>query len=39
MLIAPSVEAPLEAEIGKEFTSDRSKFNASAKEWTLKYAK
>ena len=39
MLIAPNVETPLEPEIGKIYSTDRNKFNQTAKEWTSKYAK
>jgi len=38
MMIAPTADSPLEADIGEVFTNDRKKFNATAKEWTKKFA-
>ncbi len=38
MLIAPNTDTPLETEIATEYLKDRSKYDATAKEWTKKYA-
>lgn len=38
MLVAPNTDTPLETDIANEYLKDRSKFDATAKEWTKKYA-
>ncbi len=34
----PEPEHPLRGDLAEEYTKDRKKFNANAKEFTLKYA-
>lgn len=38
MLVAPNTDTPLETDIATEYTKDKSKFEATAKEWVKKYA-
>ncbi len=38
LLINPNIDHPLEPEIAKQYTEDRAKYDATAKEWTEKYA-
>ena len=38
LLINPNIDHPLEPEIAKQYTDDRAKYDATAKEWTEKYA-
>ena len=38
LLINPNIDHPLEAEIAKQYTEDKAKYEATAKEWTEKYA-
>ncbi len=38
LLKSPNPDDPLEAEIGAMMTSDKAKFEKTAKEWVTKYA-
>ena len=38
LLINPNIDHPLEPEIAKQYTDDRAKYDATAKEWTKEYA-
>ena len=38
LLINPNIDHPLEPEIAKQYTEDRARYEATAKEWTKKYA-
>ena len=38
LLINPNIDHPLEAEIAKQYTDNKAKFDETAKEWTEKYA-
>ena len=39
MLKDPSTDSPLEVEIAEELTTNRKKFEKTAKQWTKKHAK
>ena len=38
LLVAPNTDHPLEQDINKQYLEDRAAFDATAKEWTEKYA-
>ena len=38
ILVDPQTENPLKPEVAQEFNTDRPKFDATAKEWTNKFA-
>jgi len=38
MLISPNIDAPLEPEIAREFSTDRPTFDKKAREHTQQYA-
>ena len=38
LLVAPNTDHPLEQDVNKQYLEDRAAFDATAKEWTEKYA-
>lgn len=39
MLISPNIDAPLEPEIAREFSTDRDTFDKKARDYTQQFAK
>lgn len=39
MLSEPNISSPLDETIAQQYSTDRSAYNKTAKEWTTKYAK
>lgn len=39
MLSEPNISSPLDETIAQQYSTDRSAYNKTAKEWTAKYAK
>ena len=38
LLVVPNIDHPLEQEVAKQYTEDKNAYEATAKEWTEKYA-
>ena len=39
MLISPNIDAPLEPEIAREYSTDKATYDKKAKEYTQQFAK